>query len=143
MIPDQQPLGMRGEPLLDGFHELRRGGVAPSWQLEHASDVAEAGVHRLRGLSIDPQAGRQALGMYPTLPHYRKMFMAAGFTEQDMHPVSERLIESLVVWGLESKIRDRVLELLATNIDALALSLVPVSDISQERGRLARLVGQL
>jgi hypothetical protein len=71
------------------------------------------------------------------------MFIASGFTEQDMHPVSERLIESLVVWGLESKIRDRVLELLRTPIDALALSLVPVSDISQERRRLARLVGQL
>ena len=89
------------------------------------------------------QAGRQALGIYPTLPHYRKMFIAAGFTEQDINSVSERLIESLVVWGLEDKIRDRVLELLAMNIDALALSLVPVSDTSQEMVRLARLVGRL
>ncbi|GHO90495.1 LLM class F420-dependent oxidoreductase [Reticulibacter mediterranei] len=93
--------------------------------------------------AIALQAGRQALGIYPMLPHYRKMFMAAGFTEQDIHPVSERLIESLVVWGLEGKIRDRVLELLGTPIDVLALSLVPVSDISQERVRLARLVGRL
>lgn len=89
------------------------------------------------------QAGRQALSIYPTLPAYRKMFIAAGFTEQDTHPISERLIESLVVFGNEGKIKDRVLELLATDIDALALSLVPVSDVAQEGVRLARLVGRL
>jgi alkanesulfonate monooxygenase SsuD/methylene tetrahydromethanopterin reductase-like flavin-dependent oxidoreductase (luciferase family) len=89
------------------------------------------------------RAGRQALGIYPTLPAYRNMFIAAGFTEQDTNLVSDRLIESLVVFGHESKIRDRVLELLATDIDTLALSLVPVSDPTQERVRLARLVGRL
>jgi alkanesulfonate monooxygenase SsuD/methylene tetrahydromethanopterin reductase-like flavin-dependent oxidoreductase (luciferase family) len=89
------------------------------------------------------QAGRQALGIYPTLPAYRNMFIAAGFTEQDTTPISDRLIESLLVFGNEGKIRDRVLELLSTGIDALALSLVPVSDATQERVRLARLVGHL
>jgi alkanesulfonate monooxygenase SsuD/methylene tetrahydromethanopterin reductase-like flavin-dependent oxidoreductase (luciferase family) len=89
------------------------------------------------------QAGRQALGIYPTLPAYRNMFIAAGFTEQDTNSVSERLIENLVVFGNESKIRDHVLELLETPIDALALSLVPVSDAAQERVHLARLVGRL
>ena len=89
------------------------------------------------------QAGRQALSIYPTLPAYRKMLLAAGFTEHDINPISERLIESLVVFGNEGKIRDRVLELLGTPIDALALSLVPVSDAAQERARLARLVGRL
>lgn len=89
------------------------------------------------------QAGRLALGIYPTLPAYRKMYLAGGFTEQDLHPVSERLVESLLVSGSEARIRDRVLELLETPIDALALSLVPVSDATQERVRLARLVGRL
>jgi alkanesulfonate monooxygenase SsuD/methylene tetrahydromethanopterin reductase-like flavin-dependent oxidoreductase (luciferase family) len=89
------------------------------------------------------RAGRQALGIYPTLPAYRNMFIAAGFTELDTNLVSDRLIESLVVFGNESKIRDRVLELLATDIDTLALSLVPASDPTQERVRLARLVGRL
>lgn len=81
--------------------------------------------------------------MYPTLPAYRNMFIAAGFTEQDTNLVSERLIESLVVFGSEGKIRDRVLELLGTPINALALGLVPVSDAAQEMVRLARLVGRL
>jgi hypothetical protein len=71
------------------------------------------------------------------------MFIAAGFTEQDTNPISDRLIESLLVFGNEGKIRDHVLELLSTDIDALALSLVPVSDIVQEKVRLARLVGRL
>ena len=104
--------------------------------------VANVPVALTEDRAIALQAGRQALGMYPTLPAYRKMFVAAGFTEQDTHPVSERLIESLVVFGNEDKIRDRVLELLGTPIDALALSLVPVSDAAQERVRLARLVGR-
>lgn len=89
------------------------------------------------------QAGRQALSIYPTLPAYRNMFIAAGFSEQDTNPVSDRLIESLVVFGDEGKLRDRVLELLATGIDTLALSIVPVSDTNQEIVRLARLVGRL
>jgi hypothetical protein len=50
-------------------------------------------------------------------------------------------IESLMVFGKEGKIRERVLELLRTDIDALALSPVPVSDAAQEAGRLTRLVG--
>jgi hypothetical protein len=50
-------------------------------------------------------------------------------------------IESLMVFGNEGKIRERVLELLRTDIDALALSLVSVSDTAQEVGRLTRLVG--
>lgn len=89
------------------------------------------------------QAGRQALSVYPTLPTYRAMFIAAGFTEQDTSTVSDRLIESLVISGDESKIRDHVLGLLASDIDALALSLVPVSDTALEEARLARLVGRL
>jgi hypothetical protein len=76
-------------------------------------------------------------------PAYHNMFIAAGFTEQDINPISDRLIESLLVFGNEGKIRDRVLELLSAGIDALALSLVPVSDATQERVRLARLVGRL
>ncbi|QBD81113.1 LLM class flavin-dependent oxidoreductase [Ktedonosporobacter rubrisoli] len=89
------------------------------------------------------QAGRQALSIYPTLPAYRNMLISAGFTEQDTNQVSDRLIEGLLVFGDEDRIRERVLEMLATEIDALALSLVPVSGAAQEHIRLARLVGRL
>ncbi len=78
-----------------------------------------------------------------SLPVYRKMFVAAGFSEQEITTVSDGFVESLLVFGDESKIKDRLLELLSTGIDELTISLVPVSDPIQERTRLARLIGQL
>lgn len=71
------------------------------------------------------------------------MFLAAGFSEQEITAVSDSLVESLLVFGDESKIKDRLLELLSTELDELTLGLVPISDPAQEQIRLARLIGQL
>ena len=88
------------------------------------------------------QAGRKAMSFYTTRPSYRNMFVAAGFSEQEITAVSDRLVESLLVIGDESRIRDRLLEQLSSGVDELAITLVPVSDAVQERTRLARLIGQ-
>lgn len=89
------------------------------------------------------QIGRQVLRFSTSLPTYRAMFLAAGFTEQDITTVSDRLIESLIIFGDESKIKDRLLELLATEIDEVRIAALPVSDAAQEVMRLARLIGRL
>ena len=89
------------------------------------------------------QVGRQAIRFNASLPTYRKMFLAAGFSQQEIDTVSDSFVESLVVFGDESKIRDRLLELLGAGIDELTIGLVPVSDAAQEGIRLARLIGQL
>ncbi|GHO84134.1 LLM class flavin-dependent oxidoreductase [Dictyobacter formicarum] len=89
------------------------------------------------------QVGRQAMSIYPTRSVYRKMFFAAGFSQQEVDTVLDSFVESLLVFGDESKIRDRLLELLGAGIDELTPGLVPVSDAAQERIRLARLIGQL
>ena len=89
------------------------------------------------------QVGQQPIRFHASLPTYRKMFLAAGFAEQEITEVSDRLIESLIVFGDESKIRDHLLELLSTDIDELTLSLISVSDPAQEQLRLARLIGHL
>lgn len=89
------------------------------------------------------QVGRQVMSLYPTRQAYRNMFVAAGFSEQELNMVSDSFVESLLVFGDESRIRDRLLELLSTEVDELTISLVPVSDAVQERTRLARLIGQL
>ncbi|HLZ58939.1 MAG TPA: hypothetical protein VKR06_18505 [Ktedonosporobacter sp.] len=49
----------------------------------------------------------------------------------------------LMIFGSESKIKDHLQELLATEMDELAVSLVGVSDPAQEPVRLARLMSQL
>ncbi len=82
------------------------------------------------------------MSFYPTRPAYRNMFVAAGFSEQEMNTVSDSFVESLLVFGDESKIKDRLLELLSAGIDELTISLVSVSDSTQERTRLVRLIGQ-
>lgn len=89
------------------------------------------------------QAGRRAISFYASLPNYRNMFLAAGLSQQEIDTVSDSLIEKLLIFGDESKIKDHILELLSTGIDELTLDLQPVSDLVQEQTRLARLIGQL
>jgi F420-dependent oxidoreductase-like protein len=89
------------------------------------------------------QAGREAMSFYTTLPACRRMFVAAGYSQQEIDTVSDSFVESLLVFGDESKIQDRLLELLSIGFDELMVEPVPVSDASQEEKRLARLIGQL
>jgi alkanesulfonate monooxygenase SsuD/methylene tetrahydromethanopterin reductase-like flavin-dependent oxidoreductase (luciferase family) len=89
------------------------------------------------------QAGREAMSFYTTLLSCRHMFAVAGYSQQEIDTVSDSFVESLLVFGDESKIRDRLLELLAIGFDELMIELVPVSDAAQEEKRLARLIGQL
>ncbi|GHO51036.1 LLM class flavin-dependent oxidoreductase [Ktedonospora formicarum] len=87
--------------------------------------------------------GRQAMSIYQTRSAYRNMFVAAGFSQQEIDSVSDSFIESLLVFGDESKIRDRLLELLSMGIDELTIGLIPISDAVSEGNRLARLIGRL
>jgi 5,10-methylenetetrahydromethanopterin reductase len=89
------------------------------------------------------QIGRQKMSIYHTRSVYHNMFIAAGFSQQEIDTVSDSFVESLLVFGDESKIRDRLLELLSMGIDELTIGLVPVSDAAEEGTRLARLIGQL
>lgn len=89
------------------------------------------------------QAGRRAMSFYTTLPTCRNMFIAAGYTQQEIDTVSDSFVESLLVFGDEVKVRDRLLELLSSGFDELMIEPIPVSDAAQEEKRLARLIGQL
>jgi len=71
------------------------------------------------------------------------MFTAAGFSEQEISTTSDTLMESLVVSGDEHQIKDRLQEVLSSEIDSVAINIVPISDVAQEGTRLARLVSNL
>lgn len=105
--------------------------------------VAHVPVAFTEDRAIALQAGRQAMGFYTTLPAYRNMFVAAGFSEQEITAVSDRFVESLLVFGDESSIKDRLLEQLSSGVDELTITPIPITDVAQERTRLARLIGQL
>ena len=87
------------------------------------------------------EAGRQTLSF--AARDYRNMFLGAGFSEWEIDTIADSFVEKLMIIGLKSKIKDHLQELLATEIDELAVSLVGVSDPAQEPVRLARLMSQL
>lgn len=89
------------------------------------------------------QTGRRLMDIYRTRPPYRNMFVAAGFSQAEIEGVSDSFVESLLVFGSESKVREHLLQLLSMGLDELTVSLFPISDATQEEARLARLIGQL
>lgn len=89
------------------------------------------------------QVGRQAFTAHTTWPVYRKMFLAAGFSTQEIDTVADTFVERLLVFGSVSQIKDRLLELLGSGVDELTIGPVWVRDAAQERSRLTQLIGQL
>ncbi|GIW41359.1 MAG: LLM class F420-dependent oxidoreductase [Candidatus Binatia bacterium] len=64
-------------------------------------------------LESDPtrarDTARKAISMYLGLPNYRRNLARFGFTEEDMaNGGSDRLVDAVVAWGDESKLRDRI-----------------------------------
>jgi probable F420-dependent oxidoreductase len=61
--------------------------------------------------SIARAIGRKALALSFTLPNYRNNYLRMGFAEQDLeNSGSDRLIDTIVAWGDEDAIRNRIKE---------------------------------
>lgn len=88
-------------------------------------------------------AARKLLGGYARLPFYAGMFADAGFPPAPDGSVPDALIDGLVVSGDEAAIENRLHELLDQSLDELLIMPVPIADETDERERLARLVGRL
>lgn len=105
--------------------------------------VAHASVALSADRSAVFQAARQAVGFFCTLPSYRSMFMAAGFSQEEIRTVADRLIAQLLLYGSEDEIKERLQALLATDIDEVMLSVTGIADARAESARLVRLLSQL
>ena len=88
-------------------------------------------------------AGHQLLDMYAKFPFYTKMFTDAGFPLTAGQMISDSLIDSLIVSGNEDTVASKFTELLATGLDELMVTLVPIKDSVDEFTRLMHLIGQL
>jgi probable F420-dependent oxidoreductase len=80
-------------------------------------------------LSNDPgQArtiARQTVDMYTRLPNYTNNWLRMGFTEDDFADSgSDRLIDSVVVWGDDDTVRRRLAEFHEAGADHLAVQLL-------------------
>ncbi|MPY52430.1 LLM class F420-dependent oxidoreductase [Streptomyces acidicola] len=68
---------------------------------------------------------RDFLGLYLRLPNYTANFERLGFTGDDFTGGgSDRLIDTLVVWGIHDAISDRLTEFHTAGADHLALQLI-------------------
>jgi F420-dependent oxidoreductase-like protein len=88
-------------------------------------------------------AARKRLATYARLPFYANMFAASGFPVQADGTLSDDLIDNLVVMGDESTVTARLNELLASGLDELLVSLVPLEDGVNELTRTFDLIGRL
>jgi F420-dependent oxidoreductase-like protein len=143
--------------------ELSDGAISwncpPSYLLDVALPALRAGAqaaqrptpllvaHAWVALSTDVVAirasGKQRLAGYARLPFYANMFAAAGYPIEADGNVSDALIDSLVIRGDEAAITTRIDELLASGLDELLLTTLPLNDETAEREQIFNLVGRL
>lgn len=79
-------------------------------------------------LETDPARARElargALHIYLQAPNYIANLLRLGFTEDDISQASDRLVDSLVVWGDETAIARRVAEHHAAGADHVCVQVV-------------------
>jgi hypothetical protein len=88
-------------------------------------------------------AGHRLLDMTVKLPFYANMFSDAGFSVTTDQTVPDALVDSLVISGNETTVAARFTELLAAGLDELNVTLLPITDASDEQSRLMHLIGRL
>lgn len=73
------------------------------------------------------------------------MFSNAGFQINSDQSVSDALVDSLVISGNEATVSGRLCELLEAGLDELLVTLVPVSEVGEDKqqARLMDLIGRL
>jgi F420-dependent oxidoreductase-like protein len=88
-------------------------------------------------------AGHKMFDMYAKLPFYVKMFADAGFPQISDKKVTDDLVNNMIISGNEDTLATSFINLLATGLNELIISLVPVVDEVHEQTQLMRLIGQL
>lgn len=75
------------------------------------------------------KAVQSSIAFYARSPHYQKMFAAAGFPEASDGMWSERMVDSVVLYGDEAAVAQKVQEFLhVSGCEQLILSAMPVGD---------------
>lgn len=90
-------------------------------------------------LETDPvkarEIGRQGLAFYKDLPNYRNNWLRLGFTEDDCAGPSDRLVDAVVAWGDEARIRARIQEHYQAGADHVCIQ--PLAAVEETLERLA------
>lgn len=70
------------------------------------------------------EIGRNWVRNYLAMPNYANNLLRSGFTEDDVHSVSDRLVDAIVVWGNEEAILQRVNEHKAAGADHVCVQVL-------------------
>lgn len=70
------------------------------------------------------EIGRGWVRSYLAMPNYANNLLRSGFTEEDVHSVSDRLVDAIVVWGNEEAILARVDEHKAAGADHVCVQVL-------------------
>lgn len=73
--------------------------------------------------------GREWVRGYLAMPNYANNLLRSGFSEDDVHSVSDRLVDAIVVWGNEEAILARVNEHKSAGADHVCVQVLD-SDLS-------------
>jgi alkanesulfonate monooxygenase SsuD/methylene tetrahydromethanopterin reductase-like flavin-dependent oxidoreductase (luciferase family) len=137
-IPARSPIHY----LLDVALPALREGAAAAGRLRPPI-MANVSVALTEDRAIAFEIGRKWFGPAARLSFYRNMYLRAGYSPQEIDTVSDRLIDNLLIFGDEGKIRESLINLLGTELDELRVSVLPVSDPTRERTRMAKIIGNL
>jgi F420-dependent oxidoreductase-like protein len=103
--------------------------------------------HVLVALTTDRQlamaAGHKLIDMYTSYPFYVKMFTSAGFPTTVGGAAPDGLVDSMVISGDEDMLTARFSELLASGLDELMVTLLPIIDGDDKQFRLLHAIGGL
>ena len=92
-------------------------------------------------LETDPEVARdvarRALAVYATLPNYVNNWKRLGFTDEDVEPLSDRLVDALVAWGDIDVVAARVQAHRDAGADHVCLQVIsaPGSPVDREAWR--------
>lgn len=96
-------------------------------------------------LSNDPAAAhelaRKELSRYMSMPNYRNNWLRLGFTEKDLEGGgNKRFLNSMVVWGNQSTIEERIKEHFDAGADHVCIQPVhPAGDLEQAKAMIEAL----
>lgn len=89
------------------------------------------------------QGASQQFAHYPRLPFYSQMFQDAGFPEAKEGKLSERMINTLVVYGNADQVKERLRQLPSFGAGELLATPVNVPGDAQALGRTLKALGEL
>ena len=127
-----------------GLPALRKGAAMAGRSASPPPLVAHVLVALTTDRHLAMAAGHQYIDKNTmTLPFYVKMFTSAGFPATLGNAAPDTLVDNLVISGNEDEVTVRFSELLASGLDELMVTLLPIKDTYDEQFRLMHSIAEL